>query len=61
MTRHPVLPHPFKPLCSFLSYATGDERIEVKPEWASHYPASGQQSDAEKAGKSQTLAQVGRR
>lgn len=28
------LPHPFKPLSSFLSYAVGLEKIEIKPEWA---------------------------
>lgn len=34
MTRHPVLPHPFIPLTSFLAYATGDERPKRRPDWA---------------------------
>jgi len=29
-----LLPHPFKPLRSFLAYAVGDEKIELKPEWS---------------------------
>lgn len=34
MTRHAILPHPFTPLTSFLSYATGDERPKLRPDWA---------------------------
>lgn len=28
-----VLPHPFKPVKSFLELAIGNEQIELKPEW----------------------------
>ena len=28
-----MIPHPFRPIRSFLAYAVGEEKVEVKPEW----------------------------
>lgn len=35
-----VLPYPFKPVKSFLAVACGEEKIEMKPEWADVLAAS---------------------
>lgn len=33
-TTTPLTPYPVRPIKSFLAYAVGEERIEVRPEWA---------------------------
>jgi hypothetical protein len=49
MIATPVLPHPFKPLSSFLAYAVGDEKIELKPEWQRVFAPSGRAVESRKA------------
>lgn len=45
---HRILPHPFKPLKSFLSYAVGEEKIVIKPEWQRAYEPSRQAAEPRK-------------
>lgn len=44
-----VLPLPFKPLSSFLAYAAGDEKIELKPEWQRVFAPSNRAVEPRKA------------
>lgn len=39
-TTTPLTPYPFRPIKSFLAYAVGEERREVKPEWAGVFTPS---------------------
>jgi len=34
-----LIPYPFKPIRSFLAYAVGEEKAEVKTEWAAFLPS----------------------